>query len=444
MLCPLLVLCCQSILRCCVSTPLIEPACRRRVHVVYIYLSRLVVLSQTFTPDTVDTSSKEGTPSDGDPSPPSPGSEFLGRHTRQVESRRLEGPLTAPRGHSSSQNTEHRSRDPHGTSHGDQGVGGRTRSDSVASSWVSLSSIGAERRRWLAAVLPSSARSGWLMLLLLCWPLLLAVRRWWQTRHTGQCRGAHSRTTTANGERAGERARAFLKRDSRTGADTPPHPRIFRLAPPLPRAHSLSPSLSLTSLRPPIFLSRSLARSRACALSLALPFSPPALSRPYVPASIAPTARQERWIYGDQVDQHPSRGLTDQPTAPFRDDSECQNKAPFQNNTRLSVHLRSTHVYVYPCVIRVISMAPFRSHVSDPSPSLFLFPPDKSLRLPPLDSNPFAHGSFPYSPAFPSLPINPIPTTSLGFLAIQLGGRIDRGSSLSPFLLPPRPAMSSE
>jgi len=82
--------------------------------------------------------------------------------------------------------------------------------------------------------------------------------------------------------------RAFLKRDSRTGADTPPHPQIFRLALLLPRSLSLFfLSLSLFSSHLCIFLSRSLARS----LSRVRPFfrSPfsPVLFLLYAPTSIA-------------------------------------------------------------------------------------------------------------------------------------------------------------
>lgn len=137
----------------------------------------------------------------------------------------------------------------------------------------SLSSIGAERRRWLAAVLPSrsigvaaAASAG-------C-PSA--------TRHTGQCRGEHgAHSTTASEER--ERVRAFLKRDSRTGADTPPHPRILRLALPLPLAHSLTFSFFLCRSSPAAYLPLSLARS----LSRVRPFprspSSPSPSVPTLP-----------------------------------------------------------------------------------------------------------------------------------------------------------------
>lgn len=145
--------------------------------------------------------------------------------------------------------------------------------DSLASSWVSLPSRGAERRRWLAVrrLLPSrsigvAAAAGFR------W---LCVRRRHDTRVTvGGKHGAHSRTwTSRRAKRARERARAFLKRDSRTGADTPPPPRIFRPALPLPRSHSLSPSLPLSRFPPAAYppLSLTLARSRACALSLGPP-----------------------------------------------------------------------------------------------------------------------------------------------------------------------------
>jgi len=89
-------------------------------------------------------------------------------------------------------------------------------------------------------------------------------------------------------EREKERVRAFLKRDSRTGADPPPHPRIFRLALLLPRSLSLffPLSLSLFFSHLCIFLSRSLARS----LSRVRPFfrSPfsPVLFLLYAPTSV--------------------------------------------------------------------------------------------------------------------------------------------------------------
>lgn len=96
-----------------------------------------------------------------------------------------------------------------------------------------------------------------------------------QRAHTGRTRGRWKRA-----ERERKRVRAFLKRDSRTSADTP-HPQILHHALPLP--HSLSLSFSLTLLQLPILLSRSLARSRACALSRAFLFFL-SLFRPYTPS----------------------------------------------------------------------------------------------------------------------------------------------------------------
>lgn len=165
MLCPLLVLCCQSILRCCVSTPLIEPACRQRVHVVYIYLSRLVVLSDFHSRAPRAPPRKKGHPprtsrrrrvpvtnsSEGTP----------GRWSvagRRVLSPRREATL------------HHRTP---GTGWGTRtervmailGIGGRTR-------WPprgcrSPRSAPRDAAGWWPAVLPSSVRSGWLLLLLL-------------------------------------------------------------------------------------------------------------------------------------------------------------------------------------------------------------------------------------------------------------------------------------
>lgn len=121
---------------------------------------------------------------------------FLGRHTRQVKRAAGGGPLTAPRGRPSSQNTGYRLRNPRGPSHGKSGGEGSGRG-SEQLRWLprgcrSLSSIGAERRRWLLAAVVPCARSGWLpppLLLLLGCPFSGGVRRREHTAHTGQCRG---------------------------------------------------------------------------------------------------------------------------------------------------------------------------------------------------------------------------------------------------------------
>lgn len=121
-------------------------------------------------------------------------------------------------------------------------------------------------------------RSGWLLLLLLA--VVSGSVRWRYTVRvnvaviTGRIRGRR--------RRGGEREKAFLKRDSRTGADTPPHPRIFRLA--------LSHSLSLLLSTLPAFLPHSPVRSRACALSLSFFPSFPFLLLFCAPTNVATAA----------------------------------------------------------------------------------------------------------------------------------------------------------
>lgn len=151
----------------------------------------------------------------------------------------------------------------------------------MASSWGrSIALLDRRRETPLAGWPPFSprARSRWLLLLL---PLGCPSASGGDTTHGSMSRRA--RGTLDDGERRGERVRAFLKRDSRTGADTPPHPRIFRLALPLPR--SLTFSFFLCHFSPaaylPLSLPRSLSRVRPFPRS---PFSPVPLRR-YAPTS---------------------------------------------------------------------------------------------------------------------------------------------------------------
>jgi len=153
MLYPLLVLCCQSISRCCVSVPLIEVAFRQRV---YVYIN-ILIYNRAFVPLRLSLStplSPQGRGSSLGPSSttttslPSPGNNHEIPRKAHPGRWRVAGgsSLTAPREQPSSQNTGYRLWNPYGTNHGDQECRSEDRSDSVASSWVSLSSIGTERR----------------------------------------------------------------------------------------------------------------------------------------------------------------------------------------------------------------------------------------------------------------------------------------------------------
>lgn len=167
MLYPLLFLCCQSILRCCVSTPLIESAFRQRVH-VYIYSVCIALSNQSFPHDfhfrhrTEYTSSRKGHP------PVCRRRRAARRRCRVPGSNNRETPRKAHPADGESQVevlSPHREDTLH---HRTPGTGRGTRAGrvmatsvsrsedrersatTVASSWVSLSSVGAERRRWLA------------------------------------------------------------------------------------------------------------------------------------------------------------------------------------------------------------------------------------------------------------------------------------------------------
>lgn len=170
MLYPLLFLCCQSILRCCVSTPLIEPAFCQRAR-VYIYLYRYIAplsrrsrnfhfqqhknllegknlraprMTTTTTTTLLPNLQSPGNIHDSQKAHPVDG--FTGVSVPS---------LTALQRHPSSQNSRNRLRKLKETSHDETGDGVGEDRDLEASSWMRERDAALPRSGWL---LPADGR----------------------------------------------------------------------------------------------------------------------------------------------------------------------------------------------------------------------------------------------------------------------------------------------